>query len=426
MHALLLVLATLTADTSWQGQASAGGRTWPVAMRLTVNGTKAVGLVDFPAIHAYARPFEGEVADGKVTLRRVSPTGATMSISGELRGDTITGKWSGFGVDADLSLTRREPIPAHRESKVTFRNGDVTLGGTIVLPAARGGKYTAVVFTHGGGAQTRAFEISNAIYLARNGIASIVYDKRGTGESSGDFQTASMHDLANDALAAAALLRAHDEVARVGIYGYSQGGWIAPLAATLSKDLAFVIAGGLSAVNPMDQTIHHRANVMREAGFSAAEIERASALWRRLYDSSFGRANRAEVIAAIDAVRSEKWFEASALPRLTTDPTPASMLRFLEFDPKPAWSSLRVPVFAFWGADDIHVPVTLSRGLVSAALVEAAYPHFTLRLYPGIRHELTLRTAPGDFPRIETRVLEDVATWIGRMDREGMIPPNRP
>jgi dienelactone hydrolase len=404
----------LPPKSSWEGEATAGERRWPVALALTVEGEAARALVDLPGIHAWARPFHGTLDDGHLRLERVSPAGAVLRIEGTLRDGALVGRWSGFGVEADLRLLPRgEPLPAHREVEVTFRNGEVLLAGTLVLPE-RPGRYPAVVLTHGAGPQSRLHESSNAVWLARHGIAAVVYDKRGVGASTGEWETASLHDLARDAVAAVAVAAAHPEVTSVGIYGYSQGGWIAPLAATLEPRVSFVVAGGVAAVDPMRQTIHHRTQVARQEGFGADVQERIATLWQHLYDSSFGRRERAAAAAEIAAARGEPWFAASGLPELDAQPTPESVREFLAFDPLPVWRRLRIPVWLFWGADDIHVPVAESRARVAAALVEGGNPGFTLRLYSGVAHDLRLAAPAGaaDFPRTLSIMWPEIASWI--------------
>lgn len=267
------------------------------------------------------------------------------------------------------------------------------------------------MFTHGGGAETRAVGLSLAVHLARRGIASLVYDKRGTGESGGEWEIASMEELARDAVAGAAQLRGHAEVAadRVGVYGYSQGGWIAPLAAVLDARIAFVAAGGLSGVNPMEQTIHHRTEVMRREHFDTATIRKAMALWRELY-ASRTRAERDATLKKIEAVRDEPWFAAAALPLVIEPELPQSMAEFLRFEPIPVWSRVTQPVYVFWGAADINVPVRESMRIVAAS---AATDDLTMRLYPGLAHDL--RVPSPDLPRVSTAAMyEDLSIWLTR------------
>ena len=131
---------------------------------------------------------------------------------------------------------------SHRREEVTFRNGAVSLAGTLTLPSGIK-PHPAVVFIHGSGPDSRENYSFYAELFARHGIATLIYDKRGVGASTGDWRRVHFRDLAEDALAGVRLLRSHKDIdaSRIGLWGGSNGGWVAPLAASLSNDVAFVI-----------------------------------------------------------------------------------------------------------------------------------------------------------------------------------------
>jgi uncharacterized protein len=122
-----------------------------------------------------------------------------------------------------------------RTEEVTFQGQSTKLSGSIVLPA--GEPRAAIVFIHGSGKQTR--NLHWAELFARAGVAALVYDKRGVGESGGEYEEKqsvsgkNISLLADDAAAALQLLSSHPAVEGkpLGFAGISQAGWIAPLAA---------------------------------------------------------------------------------------------------------------------------------------------------------------------------------------------------
>lgn len=135
-----------------------------------------------------------------------------------------------------------------RNLDVRFSNDDVTLSGTLVLPQSNG-PHPAVVFIHGSGPQTREGVKVFAERFVSHGIAGLVYDKRGEGYSTGEFPDdliSSFNDLANDAIAGKLFLEERSDIdsARIGFWSYSQGEWLAPLAATRSNGIAFVVCVG--------------------------------------------------------------------------------------------------------------------------------------------------------------------------------------
>jgi dipeptidyl aminopeptidase/acylaminoacyl peptidase len=134
---------------------------------------------------------------------------------------------------------------------VTFQNVDVTLAGTLDLPAGKG-PFPAIVTTHGSPPLTRndwyTLMVSN--FFVQHGYAVLRYDKRGAGESTGEYpevgteNSEALNNLADDALAGVQFLKDHELIDpnMIGVEGFSQGGWIAPLAASKSSDVAFAIS----------------------------------------------------------------------------------------------------------------------------------------------------------------------------------------
>ncbi len=142
--------------------------------------------------------------------------------------------------------------------RVSFISHEVKLAGSIVWP--NGEIKAAVVFVHGSGEQQRNLAVAER--FAEDGIAALVYDKRGVGESGGEYeskQSVSGHNielLADDALAALGALVKHDKLEQVplGLTGISQAGWIVPLAAEKSLDVDFMVlwSGPVAKVSEED------------------------------------------------------------------------------------------------------------------------------------------------------------------------------
>jgi dienelactone hydrolase len=148
------------------------------------------------------------------------------------------------------------PVDAVRTEAVRFQSGDVTLAGTLFIPDERG-RHPAIVLFHGSGPEPRNPSVAD--WFARHGVIALTYDKRGVGESTGDFRAVSFTELSDDGLAAIQLLRARPDVdaERIGVWGLSQGGWLGPLAASRSKDVKFVIAVSGPGVSPAEQMVFY-------------------------------------------------------------------------------------------------------------------------------------------------------------------------
>jgi pimeloyl-ACP methyl ester carboxylesterase len=144
-----------------------------------------------------------------------------------------------------MGAIRAEADKGSRSEEITFQSQGVKLSGTLVLP--KGKIHAAVVFVHGSGPQTRSLHWAER--FAGEGIAALVYDKRGVGKSGGKYEQdrnvsgPNIDLLADDAAAALQALSPHPSLKGVpaGFAGISQAGWIAPLAAMKNRDAKFLV-----------------------------------------------------------------------------------------------------------------------------------------------------------------------------------------
>lgn len=137
---------------------------------------------------------------------------------------------------------------AYHQEAISFENRGARLKGAMYLPD-RQGRVPGIVLVHGSGDLPRNSQTGMARQLVRRGYAVILYDKRGTGESTGHFEAVqalspdNIDLLASDASAAHDVLAARREVRpdMVGFFGSSQAGWIIPRAAVLNGHAAFML-----------------------------------------------------------------------------------------------------------------------------------------------------------------------------------------
>ena len=267
-----------------------------------------------------------------------------------------------------VSIGREETL-AHRvrleTEEIRFRSGPVTLSGTVVLPAG-GGPVPGVVFVHGSGPSTRHDFREFALISAEAGFASLIYDKRGAGESGGRWQTAKFGDLSDDAVAALAALRNHSRTKGdgVGMFGASQGAWVGAIAAAKAP-AAFFIASGGGPVSPLAQEYYRRLRLASEEHDLGEEEDLA----RKTLDLWFAyllqpQRYETEVRKHWGSVdfASKPWRQSLGIP--SKDPTegswPEERRRFadeLDFDPLPFYRMLACPVLGILGLDDQAFPV---------------------------------------------------------------------
>ncbi|MGA5132949.1 alpha/beta hydrolase family protein [Streptomyces olivoreticuli] len=262
---------------------------------------------------------------------------------------------------AAASISARETEPAGAPAadpvreEVSFRSHGLTLHATVVAPATTTGRGTAtaarhpgVVLVHGSGPGPREEYMPEAEAFARAGIAALVYDKRTVGYSQlhRDFSL-----LADDARAGMETLRARSDIdpAKVGLWGFSEGGWVAPLAATKAPDTAFLITIGGPGVTPLRAQTWNLGNQLRHGHVS-------------------GSIRDAVTVPAAHLLDGAGLFPAAG------------------YDPVPVLEHVRPPVLALWGEYDTQVPPRESAQIFRQALARAGNRHVTIRFVPGAGH----------------------------------------
>ena len=355
-------------------------------------------------------------AEARVTFRR----GPGGEIAGFVRrpirpaGDA-PGEAPAAGGDAGPLEAKR--VRLWSETDLTYKNGDVTLAGTLMVPAG-GGRHPAMVLVHGSGPLDRGAILPFANFLVRRGIALFGYDKRGVGGSTGDWHVASFDALAADALAAVELLRARDDIDpdRVGLFGVSQGGWVGPLAASRSPHVAFVVSVSGPGTTPGVQNLDHLENELRAYGVDEPGLAEAVALTRLMHAYTRTGAGWDQVEAAVARAQGSDWF----FPELVAprDHWSYGFLRLvIDYDPVPVLKSVRCPVLALFGGLDLLVPAGKNRAIWESALKAGENRDHSIRLFPAGNHLLweagkgTMREMPG-LKRFVPGYADTIREWV--------------
>jgi uncharacterized protein len=317
----------------------------------------------------------------------------------------------GAGVDVmDLDNAGRKAgayaarIPIARE-EVTFKNGDVTLAGTLLIPPAKGkgGKHPAVVYTHGGGPQSREVYWGLGYLYAAHGFVVLSYDKRGVGKSTGNWREASFEDLADDAVAAARFLQARTDVAanQIGFWGQSQGGWIAPLAASRMSEAAFAIALSGGGLSPAETELFDTEYELLKAGYTADEVKDALA-WQKLKNEIIVSKDKWDEYAKARAIaKDKKWFRHQGIdvfgPEKPDHPFWAYMRSFYFYDPAPTLRASKAPLLVIFGELDTPEGVKANVSAIMQILDHAGRRDYTVKVYPNGSHNLM--EVPPDNPK---------------------------
>jgi len=293
--------------------------------------------------------------------------------------------------------TRAARVPL-REEEIRFSSGPVELSGRLVLPAEGGGPFPLVVLVHGSERDAATLTYHRQYQFPLEGVATFVYDKRGTGRSGGEF-TMLFDVLAGDVLAAVDRLRSHPKIDpdRIGLAGYSQGGWIAPLAASRDPRIRFVLVGYGMLESPAREDRLECHNALRAKGFGSAEIHKAD-----------------EIIDAIDRLLAshlkDGWTDLSALqqkygqepwlpaleeglagaflryPRWLSSPHGRNRLLQVSWfhEPLPVIEKLDIPMLWVLGGKDIEAPNEVT--IAELERLRAAGKPIDLKIYPDADH----------------------------------------
>jgi dienelactone hydrolase len=397
----------------WKGTWTRDGDALPVTATFAKTGDVWSGTFDSDALQVSGVPFS-EVSDinGNVSFR-IKGDRTTTSFDGAIASDAISGTFTDENGNGVFALERATRAAAQvRTRDVTFQDNGITLGGTLLMPGTPG-RHPAIVFLHGSGPEARWANRYLAQTFAERGIVALIYDKRGVGQSTGDWQNADFGALADDAAAGVRFLRAQSEVdgTRLGVYGHSQGGTIAPLLGERVGDLRFIIASAAGGIDPADVETYSVRNVIGIEKLPPAERADAESYIRALIDVAYRGKDRAPLDAIATKFKGRGWFFAP--------PPPDNFYwsfsrRIAAFRPAAHWSRIKASVLLVYGAHDERVPPRQGANAIQAALRAGGNRRVTLKMYPNADHTFTIVEPPhkGGWPRHEPDYAETLGSWI--------------
>jgi hypothetical protein len=355
----------------------------------------------------------------------VTGPGAAVQTSVESR---IEFRRDATGKIASLTWSREgnemraaERVEIERREDVRFSNGDVQLAGTLTSPITPG-PHPAVILVHASGAEDREYLLPFARFLIRHGVAVLGYDKRGVGASTGDWNKASFEDLAGDVVAAFTYLKTRADIRRdrIGMLGWSQAGWVMPLAAVKARDLAFLISVSGAGVSAAETTIDQARNEMTANKMPLQMIDQIIELMTLQYEflrSGQGWDRYLETRARIAARMGGT--PPQSFPATPDHPYLQFMRPIVTYDPAPTIRQLQLPVLALFGALDNNILPEKNRAAWEAALEAGGHRDYTLRILPKANHAMfeATRGNNAEMPSLTRFVPEyftTVTEWLAK------------
>jgi alpha-beta hydrolase superfamily lysophospholipase len=402
----------------WEGVMVREGAELPISFDFVNEAAGLKASFNSPTQHAIGIPLQNvSYTAPKVHFRLVGDA-TTIIFDGEVAADIITGQFREGNAQGTFSLRRAEARPpTFKQEEISFRNGDATLSGTLLLPLIKEAR-PAVVFLHGSGAEGRFGSRFLAEHFTRYGIAALIYDKRGVGKSTGDWKSSDFNDLAGDAIAAVRFLQQRKEIDpnQIGVYGHSQGGMIAPLVASRSKDVAFVISGAGSAVPLHEAEVNSITNQVRGRGISGNELVEATDFIKIFVKVLRTGQGWEEFDAATEKARGTKWY-----PMLHVPPKDnwfwLYYRRIADYNAADYWREVKVPVLLIYGERDIYVPVARSISNIDRALNRAGNKDYTIIMLPRASHAFNIEPEAGqpfEWTRLASGFPDLLTAWINQ------------
>lgn len=403
LFALLLSITAFAQNFtgSWTGIISAGGSSLHIVFNISQDAEgNTVCTMDSPDQSVKGIPAQIVFESSDSISIRISNLG--IEYNGKFNGDMICGVYSQLGLELDLDLKNEKivynrpqnPLPPYpyTTEEIEFVNDEAnaTLSGTITYPVGyiQGKKVPVVVMVTGSGPQNRDSEIYEhkpfliiADYLARNGYATLRYDDRCVGKSTGRFQAETTKEVAKDAALAVKYLRDTKKFSKIGVLGHSEGGNVAfMLGADKLIDFAITMAGvGVKG----DECLYQQGIAIAKQSGQEYQLTK-----EQLREYLIGTMS--------------PWYES-----------------FLDYDPASDISKTTCPVLVMNGEKDLQVIASSNVEAIKGNLPKNKKSQ--VKIYPGLNHLFQECTTglPTEYINIEQTispiVLEDIAAWLKQL-----------
>jgi pimeloyl-ACP methyl ester carboxylesterase len=361
----------------------------------------------------------------------------------------IAGQFKQAGASFPLTLKRvtrpttlnrpQEPKPPfpYDEEEVSYENkrDGVKLAGTLTLPRGKSSSQAVILIT-GSGPQNRNEELLGhkpflvmADYLTRQGVAVLRVDDRGVGGSTGNVSNSTSENFAADVLAGIEFLKGRKGInpKQIGLIGHSEGGLVAPLVASQSNDVAFIVllAGpGL----PGEEILYAQgALILKATGASAEALARQRASQEMMFailkqekDNAVAEKKMREgfdkqMAGASEAEKTQAKQTLDAQISMTLSPW---FRHFLTYDPRPTLARVKCPALALNGENDLQVPATENLREIEAALKAAGNKDVTVMRLPKLNHlfQTSETGSLSEYVKIEETfapvALKTIGDWI--------------
>lgn len=408
------------------------------------------GYLDIPSANTFRIKLDTVGLDDQGSVY-FSHSGLKLSFQGDLDRNTtlIQGAFTVDDYVGDLKFSRKpqvkrtqimdEPLPYHSQD-IYFYNSDSTrLAGTLSLPKDQK-EFPVAVLISGSGPQNRDEEILGhrpfgilADYLTRQGIAVLRYDDRGYGESEGQFRPATSLDYTEDALAAVQYLETNysRQITKIGLVGHSEGGNIAPVAATRNPNIDFLVllaAPGLSnyesylvsldiILQAYPETYDRDFPFFKSVYYDMATIS-DKAILKDSLDAKFNRIVKLMSEEELFIYGGADNYIKSQVGYHTSD----WYHHYLQFDVTPYLANLEIPILALNGDQDDSVEFKSNLRGIKETLTKAGHPNFETVELKNVNHFFqesdnnSIESVYFNEVTFQVAALEKIVAWVSQLN----------
>lgn len=436
----------------WHGVLKVQGTQLRLVFNVTKTETGISSTMDSPDQGAKGIPmtttsFENSIL--KITL-----ASAKIEYEGTLGQDNVivgTFKQGGQSFPMNLSKEKIEkerlirpqepikPYPYYSED-ISFENkkAGISLAGTLTLPSKEG-VFPVVILISGSGPQNRDEELLGhkpflvlSDFLTKAGIAVLRYDDRGTALSKGDFKTATSADFATDVESAIAYLKTRKEIntKNIGLLGHSEGGLIAPMVASKSKDVAFIVLLAGTGIQGDRLLLLQQKLIGKASGISDDDLQKSELTNRQVFDIVKKSSNLEKLNldltnyikqtlndnpnAGKPAGMSDDEFVNLQVKQIANP----WMQYFIKYNPAPTLEKVKCPVLAINGEKDLQVPPKENLEAIKSALSKGGNKKVTTKVLPNLNHlfQECKTGSPDEYATIEQTfsptALSEILKWV--------------
>jgi dipeptidyl aminopeptidase/acylaminoacyl peptidase len=322
------------------------------------------------------------------------------SLQGSLSVDSITTLYT-------LKKVLLDNSNAPKSEEVSFESNGLSLNGTIWYPDNNEGK--ALIIVTSSGNSDRSASRAEAILFAQMGFTTFHYDKRGTGNSEGNWNIATIEELLADDITAIEYFsnKTGIPLKEIGIKGSSQGATKIPYILSELENLKYGIAVSCPGVTLLESDLNYWRN--RNAAVIGNEIDAATKFQRKVFEFIAGKLSRTVLEKAISNEKSNSWFSNVWVPNLDEVQTDKKLL----YSPIPYFETTTQPILILQGTKDEIIP-TNSYEIISEALIKSDNDNFETILLEGASHSMYY-VGESDFSywsKLHPDYLTTIENWI--------------